>query len=430
MKDEHKTREQLVRELGAMRRRVEELQRQSEEDFRLLFEKSADPVVLIDGTTVIDANEVALKLMGLEGKDRLTGFHLTDMSPERQPDGRLSSEKSKELNAATIAKGVSHFEWMARTLDGEELLLDVSQTVIPFRGRQIKYTVWRDIRDRKRSEEALKESEERYRRVVQLSPAGIFIHVDGKFEFANHAFAKLAGATAPEQLYGRSIFDFVHPDFVGRAADRIKTAISEGPPLPAVEHGLLRPDGSLMDVQATTFPFRYKDHDAMMVVMEDITQRKQAEEGLKKKERDLEKKSLDLEEANTALRVVIRHGDEDKAAIENAILVNVKELIVPYIDKLRNTHLDAHQGAYLAVIETELNGIISPFLQKMAAIYARFTPSERQIADLIKSGKTSKQIADLLNISTGTVDTHRNNIRKKLGLRYENSSLQAYLLSL
>ena len=95
----------------------------------------------------------------------------------------------------------------------------------------------------------------------------------------------------------------------------------------------------------------------------------------------------------------------------------MKELVLPYIDKLRSGHLSDHQLAYLAIIESGLNDIISPFMQKMTAMYSRFTPTEVQIVNMIKGGKTTKEIAELLHIGKATVDSHRNNIRNKLGLR-------------
>jgi len=193
----------------------------------------------------------------------------------------------------------------------------------------------------------------------------------------------------------------------------------------------VRLDGSVIDVKVTGFPLNYKGHDATMVVVEDITLRKTAEEELKKRERELEKNALDLQEANAALKVLLRHREEDKTALANTILANVKELIFPYIEKLRRTHLSDSQTTYLGILESSLNEIVSPFLQKMAAIYSRFTPSEIQVANLIRSGKTSKEIAELLNVATATVDTHRSNIRKKLGLTNNKdiNNLRTYLLS-
>ena len=164
----------------------------------------------------------------------------------------------------------------------------------------------------------------------------------------------------------------------------------------------------------------------------DITEHKQTEEALRSRERELKDKSVNLEEANAALRVLLRHREEDKTALENAILANVKELILPCIEKLRHTRLSDSQTMHLGTLESSLNQIISPFLQKMAAIYSHFTPSEIQTANLIRSGKTSKEIGEILSVSPATIDTHRNNIRKKLGLRNnkKTNNLRSYLLSL
>ena len=265
--------------------------------------------------------------------------------------------------------------------------------------------------------EALRESEERYRTVVQLSPSGIFIHVDGKVVFANQSFARMSGAARPEELYGTSVLDFVHADHLDLVADRMRMIKTGRQQTPLAELKVVRLDGPVIDVEVTGFPFNYKGHDTTMVFMEDITQRKKAEARLKKREKELEKNALDLQEANAALKVLLRHREEDKTTLENAILTNVKELIFPYIEKLRHTYLSDSQTMYLGILESGLNEIVSPFLQRMTAIYSHFTPTEIQVANLIRSGKTSKEIAELLNVSAATVDTHRNNIRNKLGLR-------------
>jgi DNA-binding NarL/FixJ family response regulator len=88
------------------------------------------------------------------------------------------------------------------------------------------------------------------------------------------------------------------------------------------------------------------------------------------------------------------------------------------------------QTAYLGIIESGLNEVISPFLEKMTSVYSHFTPTEIQIASLVREGKTTKEVAELLNIATATVHCHRDNIRKKLGLSNKKVNLHTYLLSL
>lgn len=201
----------FVRDMSRRKQRDRTLE-ESGEKFRLLFEKSTDAVLLIDDSAFVDCNEAALRLLRCSSKEKLIGLRPSQLAPERQPDGRLSSEKAQEIRISTVATGTSHFEWMVRAFDGSEFWTDVALTVVPIGGRLVMYTVLRDIGERKRAEVALRESEQRYRTVVELSPSGIFICVDDKIEFANRSFAAMTGAVEPENLYGKTMLDFVHPD--------------------------------------------------------------------------------------------------------------------------------------------------------------------------------------------------------------------------
>ena len=125
-----------------------------------------------------------------------------------------------------------------------------------------------------------------------------------------------------------------------------------------------------------------------------------------------------------------RYRNQDNDTLRNAILTNIKELVFPYLQRVRNGRLTESQAAYMDIIESSLNHVISPFLQKMTGAYSRFTPTEIQVADMIRSGKTSKEIAKLLHVCTGTIEGHRNSIRKKLGLSNKKTNLHSYLSSM
>jgi DNA-binding CsgD family transcriptional regulator len=161
----------------------------------------------------------------------------------------------------------------------------------------------------------------------------------------------------------------------------------------------------------------------------DITERKAAEEALKKREQELELKSQSLQEANTALKVLLKHREEDKTTLEEQVLANVKKLVLPYLEKLKNLKLDKNQLVHVEIIEAHLNDIISPFLRNLTSAYLNLTPREIEVASLVKEGKTTKEITELLNISATAVDFHRKNLRSKFGIKSKKTNLRSYLTS-
>lgn len=150
---------------------------------------------------------------------------------------------------------------------------------------------------------------------------------------------------------------------------------------------------------------------------------------LKRREGELEVKTTMLSDTNTTLKILLHRGDEERRNLEEKVLFNVKELIQPYLGKLRETELTKQQDAYLSIMENNLAEIISPLARKLAYEYSYFTPSEIQVANFVKNGMTTRQIAEVLNLSTRTVDTYRHTIRDKLGLKGIKVNLRTYLLS-
>jgi len=108
----------------------------------------------------------------------------------------------------------------------------------------------------------------------------------------------------------------------------------------------------------------------------------------------------------------------------------VREMIVPYINRLKLTDMDTIQSTYLEIIESNLNEIVSPLLRTLSSQMLNFTPKEIQVAALIRDGKPTKEIAKLMKVSKGAIDIHRNHIRTKLGLNKKKANLRSYLLSL
>ncbi len=162
----------------------------------------------------------------------------------------------------------------------------------------------------------------------------------------------------------------------------------------------------------------------------DITERKQAEEALKEKEAALKAKKHELQALNAALRVLLKGRDKDKAELEEKVLSNVQELVTPYILKLRNSRLDMKQMTYVKILESNLTNIISPFVRQLSLKDSALTPTEIQVAQLIREGRNSREIAELLNSSSRTIESHRQSIRIKLGMKGTKGNLRSRLSSM
>jgi len=163
---------------------------------------------------------------------------------------------------------------------------------------------------------------------------------------------------------------------------------------------------------------------------QEIKERQRIENILRKREKELETKSNHLEEVNTALKVLLQQIEKDKKELEENILSNVKSLVMPCIDRLRGSRLDSNQMAFIELLQAHLNQIVSPFLKKLSSVFSGLTPLEIKVASMVKEGKTTKEIAEILNLSTNTVTSYRYRLRGKLGLKNTPKNLQSYLQSL
>jgi len=144
-------------------------------------------------------------------------------------------------------------------------------------------------------------------------------------------------------------------------------------------------------------------------------------------ELELRGKTARLEEMNTAMRVLLDKRNEDRLRSEENIRVNLVQLIEPYIDRLKSSELSVAQKQLLEVIRTNLNDVIGSPMPELSAKYYIFSPGELKVANLIRKGKTTKETARMLNISPRTVESFRNSIRNKLGLKNKRVNLKTYL---
>ncbi len=247
--------------------------------------------------------------------------------------------------------------------------------------------------------------------------------LQGRVLEINNALAK-ALKMSNEEICGKTSHDLHSKDVADVITRNEQKVVETGEPL-QFEEIVIHHDGIPHNYLTTKFPLRDADSQLYAVagISIDISDRKQ-------KEKELEIQTNNLEEVNTALRVLLKKREEDKLELEEKVMSNVKQLVRPYLEKLKSTQLDEKQKTFIDILESNLEDLISPFSHSLSTIYSGLTPTEIQVADLVKQGRNTKEIGDLMSLSWKTIKTHRGNIRAKLKLKNKKSNLRSYLLSI
>ena len=269
----------LVAEV-AERNRAEVALRESELKYRLLVENAREAIYVVQQGVIVFANPMFAEMTGLD-PSRMIGASIFEIIPPAE-HGRLRSLHDR-LVAGKAPHSVEEFRMPARGGDAERWMA-INAVHILWHEAPAILNFATDITEEKIADEALKESEERYRSLVELSPGGIFVHLDGEVQFANRSFARMIGAETPEALRGVRALEFVHTDYRRMVKERAVSIVANGKPTPVMEEKFRRLDGSVIDVEVTGFPFNYRGQTAVMVVAEDISRRKKAEALLRESE--------------------------------------------------------------------------------------------------------------------------------------------------
>ena len=397
------------------RKRSDSALRASEARYRTLFNRNNDSVFLIKDGIIIDCNENTLDTFGGSRKD-IIGKTPSSLSPSAQPDGADSRKAALKAIESALSGTPMHFEWKHRRLNGELFDSEVSLNRIDLPDEVLVQAEVRDISKRKLAENKIIESEAKYRKLVENGlVAMIQTDPEGRIVYANEAFLNLFGYDSPGTAMKTNI-----RKLIGKRDWRtISAQITDKHYMKYVELAAATSGGDkLITVAAVT-----GDGNIMTWMFVDITERR-------KMEQELKRKSDGLSDINTALRVLLEQRDKDRLDLEEKVIANVKNLVLPYLDNLLQTGLTPHQKAILTTTKANLDAIVSPFLSNLRRLDSKFTPMEIKVANFIKDGRTVKEIAAILSVSESTVNFHRQHIRDKLGLRNEKANLRSHLQSL
>jgi PAS domain S-box-containing protein len=285
--------------------------------------------------------------------------------------------------------------------------------------------------------------EARLRVLVDGSPLGIFFDdASDQCVFVNKTFCQMMELTEDEAL-GDGWSKTVHPDDLPGLLRERACSVARGASFFRAEYRYVCPSGRMGWVEEQTRPV----HDAKgnltgyVGTLAEISGRKEEErlrarhsemleDKVRERTAELVAQAERLAEMNSALKVLLQRREEDRQDIEQAVLANVQRRVAPVLDRLEGVCPGREARVLTSQLRQELREVTDPFCHRLATLCQGLTPTEIQVAGLIREGHGTKDIAARLGVGTSTIDTHRNHIRRKLGLTGRRNGLCAYLLSL
>ena len=295
------------------------------------------------------------------------------------------------------------------------------------------------------------EMEQNYKSILNYSGDAILISdFNTRVVTVNDALVKMLGYTSSDELLGKYLAE-IGP-YEGTFNSTTREVIAFGKKwqetqvkitnmlfendIVHCELYLFKKNNNVVPVEATISLLKDEkgERRGAISIFRDVTQRKLTDKKLLDIQHDLEQRvkerTANLEEVNAALNVLLKKREEDKNELEEKILFRVNELVIPYLEKLKKSQLNERQETYLTIAEKNLKDIGAALSQRLSTLHKKLTPMEIQVANLVQQGRTNKEMAELLNLSSKTIESHRKNIRTKIGIKNQKTNLRSYLLSL
>jgi|GEM_PF-669104 len=394
-----------------------------------VFNTTGDGIYVTDSLGRIVKTNSSFRTITGYTEEELTGKYVVELMPDSSR-GEVSREGFDRMIGDEC---FSQFEDVWQKKDGTLYPVEAKMAVLLNNRGEYDGLVGsiRDIAERRKAENQQQASRLFLENVFATTHDGIFVtDAQGLYVMVNQAFCKMTGYDRGEiiGMYAPSVL----PDsFDETDGEMVLLPLETRDNFSRFETVWKRKDGTVFPVDVCftmleTIPGG--EFNGMVGTVRDITMHKRMEKELRRSHEELERKveerTESLAEINVALRVLLNKRDEDKKALEHSMLHNVNELIMPYLEKLKACRLDERQKIYVEIMEKNFNDLITPLLKSEFNLF--FTPMEIQVANLVRQGKSTKEISEILSICEKTVSFHRDKIRKKMGLKKSKVSLRTH----
>jgi len=418
----------LLEEIKALKNRIKELENLSPDQkigqsnlsaelaYRTIFRMSPNTITVsrLDDGVIFDVSDSFCQKSGFSREEAI-GKTASQLGLWQEQDRHKMIQRLLK-DGGYKNQEVTHF-----IKNGKKLVCLQSAELIHIENQRYIMMVIIDITARKEAEQTLIEEKDLSNSLIEGLPGWFYvIDENRKFIRWNKNMESLTGYS--EEEIGRMDFLVLH-----READRHKI-LEEAERLwqsgkATGEKDLIKKDGTVRTFLFNARRIKYRGADCIVGHALDITEKKLLE-------RELENHAENLEDANIALRVVMNQRNIDQKDFEEKLQTNINELVMPYVKKIKKADPDDRIMKYMSILEKNLQDVLSPFMRDFQSAYKNLTPQEIHIVDMIRNGKSSKDIAKILNASEHTIMTHRNNIRKKLRLVNSKTNLRSHILSL
>lgn len=409
------------------RKKAEEALRESRELFRSAFNDSAVGMSIFDVQgRFLEVNARLCQLLGYTEPELLEKSVIDITHPE---DQALTRRRMAER-----LEGKTPPPWLEKRYvhkDGREIWVGASSSLVYDREERPVYFVShiQDLSERKRAEAALRVTQRQFSLFMNNLPGLAYIkdHT-GKYLFANGYFEEIFHRPV-RQIYGQTDSSLLPPEYLVQWQENEQKVLAEETPL-AFTETTPGPDGPRYWL-SSKFPI-FQDQAPTLLggISIDITYRVKTEQELETRRQELRLQAENLQALNTTLKVLLDQREQEKNQQLKDFLTTLERLVFPYLERLRATALDQNQRLFVDLLDANLKEISAPFAGRLSSLENKLTPMELEVADLLKRGKTTTEIASALHVSEATVSSHRSHIRDKLGLRHRKVNLKAYLRSM